>query len=93
MRCRTETLAVVRDFTIFTGMSKCSETFFTVFIYKFFIFPNFGRTFGVPEVWLMFRLLQTVLFKIDSVLMHCLLVLMKLLISINGLSHGKVILQ
>ena len=67
MRCKTETLAVVRDFTFFTGMSDGSETFFTVFLYKLLIFPNYFRIFGVPEVWLMFRLLQTVLFKTDSV--------------------------
>ena len=40
---------------------------FALSFYKLFIFPNFGRIFGVPEVWLMFRLLQTVLFKTDSV--------------------------
>ena len=48
---KTETLAVVRDFTFFTGTSKVSETFCTVLIYKLFIFPNFGRIFGVSEVW------------------------------------------
>ena len=67
MRCKTETLAVVRDFTFFTGMSNGSKTFCTAFIYKFFSFPNFGIIFGVPEVWWMFRLLQTVLFLTDSV--------------------------
>ena len=64
MRCKIETLAVVRDFTFFTGTSNGSETFCTVFIYKF---TNLFRFFGVPEVWGMFRLLQTVLFKTDSV--------------------------
>ena len=33
---QTETLAVVRDFTFFTGTSNGSETFFTVFLYNFF---------------------------------------------------------
>ena len=60
-------MAVVHDFTFFTGTSNSSETFCTIFIYKFFIFPKFFRIFGVTEVWLMFRLLQTVLFKTDSV--------------------------
>ena len=60
-------MAVVRDFTFFTGTSNGSETFCTVFLYKFFIFLNFRRIFGVPEVWRMFILLQTVLFKKDSV--------------------------
>ena len=41
--------------------------FCIVFPYKFFIFLNCFRIFGVPEVWLMFRLLQTVLFKSYSV--------------------------
>ena len=49
-------------FYLFTGMSNGSETFCTVFLYKLFIFPNFGRIFQVSEVWWMFRLLQTVLF-------------------------------
>ena len=62
LRCRTETLAVVRDFTFLAGTSNGSETFCTIFIYKFFIFTNFCRIFKVSEVWLMFRLLQTVLF-------------------------------
>ena len=34
---------------------------------QIFYFFNFGRIFGVPEVWWMFRLLQTVLFLTDSV--------------------------
>ena len=60
-------MAVVRDFTFLTGMSNGSDYFCTVFLYKFFIFPNFGRMFGVPEVWWMFRFLHTVLFLTDSV--------------------------
>ena len=67
MRCRTETLVVVRDFTLFSGTSNGSDSFCTVFLYNSFIFPNFGRTFGVQEVSWMFRLLQTVLFLTDSV--------------------------
>ena len=51
----------------FTGTSNGSDSFCTVFLYKLFIFPNFGRIFGVPEVWWMIRLLQTVLFLTDSV--------------------------
>ena len=54
-------------FYIFTGMPNGSDYFCIVFLYKLFIFPNFGRIFGVPEVWWMFRLLQTVLFLTDSV--------------------------
>ena len=57
----------MRDFTFFTGTSNGSDSFCTVFLYKFFIFPNFGRIFPVSEVWGMFRLLQTVLFWTDSV--------------------------
>ena len=67
MRCKTETLAVVRDFIFFTGTSNGSETFCTVFLYKLFIFPNYFRIFGITEVWLLFRSLQTVLFLIGSV--------------------------
>ena len=54
-------------FIFFTGTLNSSDYFCTVFIYKLFIFPKFFRIFGVPEVWWMFRLLQTVLFKTDSV--------------------------
>ena len=67
VRCRTETLAVVQDLTFLTGTSIGSDSFCNVFQYNFFIFPNFGRIFGVQEVWWMFRLLQTVLFLTDSV--------------------------
>ena len=51
VRCRTETMAVVHDFTCFTGTSNGSDYFCTVFLYKCFIFPNFGRIFHVSEVW------------------------------------------
>ena len=51
VRCKTETLAVVSDFTFFTGTSNGSDYFCTVFLYKFFMSPNFGRISGVAEVW------------------------------------------
>lgn len=60
-------MAVVRDFTFVPGMSIGSDSFCSVFLYNLFIFPNFGRIFGVSEVWWMFRLLQTILFLTDSV--------------------------
>ena len=40
---------------------------FALSFYTTCLFSNFGRIFGVPEVWWMFRLLQTVLFLTDSV--------------------------
>ena len=67
MQCKTETLAVVRDFTFLAGTSNGSDSFRTILMYNFFIFPNCGRIFEVLEVWLMFRLLQTILFLTDSV--------------------------
>ena len=66
VRCKKESLAVLRDFTFFTGKSNGSETFCTIFPYKFFIFPIFSEFLeyiGMVNV----RLLQTVLFKKDSV--------------------------
>ena len=78
----------MRDLTFLTGTSIGSDSFCTALLYNFFIFSNLGKIFGVPEVWWMFRLLQTVL-----ILMHSLLVLMNLSIYISGLSHGKAILQ
>ena len=56
-----------RDLTCLTGTSIGSDCFCTVFIYNLFIFHNCGRIVGVPEVWWMFKLLQTVLFLTDSV--------------------------
>ena len=39
---KTETLAVVHEFTFFTEMSKVSE-FFTQYLYEIFLFcPNFS---------------------------------------------------
>ena len=38
-RTKTETLAVVRDFTFFTGRSNVSETFCTLLMYKILKFP------------------------------------------------------
>ena len=60
-------MAVVCDFTFLTGTPIGSDSFCTVFLHNVFSFSNFGRIFGVPEVWWMFRLLQTVLFLTDSV--------------------------
>ena len=35
---KKETLAIVSEFTFFTGMSNASETFFTVLLYNLFRF-------------------------------------------------------
>ena len=83
----------MRDFSFFTGTSNGFETFCTVFLYKFFIFSNFSefleyQRYGKFSDYYRLSCLRQILF-----LMHCLLVLMKLSISISGLSHGKVILQ
>ena len=93
MRCRTETLAVVRDFTFFTGTSNGSETFamsfytnclFLLFCSEFLEYHKYGECSDYYRL----SCLRHILF-----LMHSLLVLMKLSISISALSHGKVILQ
>lgn len=44
-RTKTETLAVARDFTFFTGKSNGSETFFTLLMYKLFKFSNLFNNF------------------------------------------------
>ena len=59
MRCKTETLAVVHDFTFFTGTSNRSE-FFALSLYTSFLF---FIIFTVTEVWWMFESLKTVLFS------------------------------
>ena len=44
-RTKTETLAVVCDFTFFTGRSNGSETCFTLLMYKCFNFSNLFHNF------------------------------------------------
>ena len=44
-RTKTETLAVARDFTIFTGKSNGSKTFCTLLLYKLFKLSYFFRIF------------------------------------------------
>ena len=48
---KTETLAVVREFTFFTGESNGSETFCTLLLYKLFKFLKKIEFFGVTEVY------------------------------------------
>ena len=50
-RTKTETLAVARDFTFFTGKSNGSEPFCTLLLYKIFKFSYFFRIFGVTYVY------------------------------------------
>ena len=83
----------MHDFTFFTGTSNGSETFCTVFLNKLFIFLIFlefleYHKYGERSDYYRLSCLRQILF-----LMHSLLVLMKISISISGLSHGKVILQ
>ena len=44
-RTKTETLAVLCEFTFFTGKSNGSETFCTLLLYKFFKFSNLFHNF------------------------------------------------
>ena len=39
----TETLAVAREFSYFTGTSNGSETFCTLLLYNFLFHPNFSE--------------------------------------------------
>ena len=55
-----------RCLIFFSGTPTGYDSFWTVFLYKYFIFPNFCIIFQVSEVWWMFILLQTVLFYTDS---------------------------
>ena len=89
----TETLAIVRDFTFFTGTSNGSDSFCTVFLYKLFIFPNFVELFMYHRYGECSDYYRLFCFRQILFLMHSLLVLMKLSIYISGLSHEKVILQ
>ena len=46
-RTKTETLALARDFTFFTGKSNGSETFCTLLLYKIFKFSNLFNNFWI----------------------------------------------
>ena len=89
MRCRTETFAVVRDFTFLAGTSNGSYSFFTVFLYKFFIFPNLVEFFKYQKYGECSDYYRLFCFRQILFLMHSLLVLMKLSIYISGLRHEK----
>ena len=83
----------MRDFTFFTGTSNGSDSFCTVFLYKFLFFlilVEFLEYHKYGECSDYYRLFC---FRQILFLMHSLLVLMKLSIYISGLSHEKVILQ
>ena len=65
-------------------------------LYKFLTLSYFFRIFRVTEVWLEYRLLQTVLFKTDSVfvaLCACFDESMACIGGVGGISHGKVKIQ
>ena len=64
---KTETLAVARDFTFFTGRSNGYETFCTLILYTLFKFSYLFHNFWSYKSLLNSRLLQTVLFLTDSV--------------------------
>ena len=83
----------MRDFTFLAGTSNGSDIFalsfcinclFFLILVEFFKYHKYGEC---SDFYRLFCFRQ-ILF-----LMHSLLVLMKLSISISGLSHGKVILQ
>ena len=94
MRSKTETLAIVGGFTFFLLERQTDLKLFALSLYKnclfFLILAEFLEYHRYGECSDYYRLscLRQILF-----LMHSLLVLMKLSISISGLSHGKVILQ
>ena len=64
---KQKVLRPVPEFCFCTGASKKSEIFTKYLYMNFPHCPNFFRIFGVTKVWLLKRLLQTVLFLIDSV--------------------------
>ena len=67
-RTKTETLAIVRDFTFFTGKLNGSEIFCTLLMYKFLKFSNLFHNFlSYKSIRLIQILLQTVPFLTDSV--------------------------
>ena len=89
----TETMAVVRDFIFLAGTSNGSDSFCTVFLYKWFIFLILVELFKYHKYGECSDYYRLFCFRQILFLMHSLLVLMKLSIYISGLSHGKVILQ
>ena len=55
-KTKTETLAVARDFTFFTGRSNGSETFCKLLMYKFFKLANLFHNFGSYRSLLNFQI-------------------------------------
>ena len=90
---KTETLAVVRDFSFFTGTSKVSEIF-TQYLYANFLFcpkvSEFLELHKYSKCSYFYRLscLRQILF-----LMHCFASFDETIDFIGGVSHRKVIIQ
>ena len=90
-RTKTETLAVVHEFTFFTGKSNGSETFCTLLMYKFFKFSYFVRIFlelqkfTKPPYYYRLSCFRQILIS-----MCCLLILMNLWVVSEGMNHREV---
>jgi hypothetical protein len=90
---KTETLAVVREFSFFTGTSKVSEIFTQYLYTKFLFLPNFSeflesQKYGQSSDYYRLSCLRQILF-----LMHCFACFDETIDFIGGISHGKVIIQ
>jgi hypothetical protein len=90
---KTETLAVVREFTFFTGMSKVSEIFTQYFYENCLFFPSFSEILEFQkyskcsDCYRLFCLRQ-ILF-----LMHCFASFDETIDFIGGIRNGEVIIQ
>jgi len=90
---KTETLAVVPEFSLFTGMSKVSEIFTQFFCENCLFCPDFSeflelQKYGKCSDCYRLSYLRHILF-----LMHCFACFDETIDSIGGISHGKVIIQ
>ena len=83
----------MRDFTFFAGTSNGSDSFCTVFLYKFLFFLILAEFFKYQKYGECSDYYRLFCFRQILFLMHSLLVSMKLSIYISGLSHVEVILQ
>ena len=88
---KTETLAVVREFTFFTGTSKVSEIFThyanCLFFPYFLDFLELHKYMKVPDCYILSCFWQ-ILFS-----MCCSLILMNLWVVSGGMNHGEVGIQ
>ena len=86
-------MAVVRDFTFFTGTSNGSDSFCIVFLYNFLFFLILVEFLGYQMYGVCSDCYRLSCLREILLLMYCFACFDETIVSIGGISHGKVILQ